>query len=94
MIFQELNPLVPYIQACSDETKANYLMPECGLQQMSCNLFPKIGTNELMAVKVSRLHCLVRQNRRALMGRGRLQRKPESMVSRGHEERRKEAMTT
>lgn len=58
-----------YTQACSDETKTNYSVLECGLQQMSCKLFPKIGTNKLMAVIISRLHGLMMHKRRALTGK-------------------------
>lgn len=44
---------------------------------MSCNLFPEIDTNALMAVIISRLHCLMMRKKRALMGRGSLQERPE-----------------
>lgn len=50
---------------------------KCGLHQTSCDMFPQIGTNKLMAVIISIVHCPMRHERRALMGRGRLQKRPE-----------------
>ncbi len=75
LIFQAFNLLMLYIQACSDETKTNYSLLECGLQQMSCNLFPEIGTNKQMVVIIHGVHCLMMHKSRALMGKGKVAEK-------------------
>ncbi len=91
--FSGINLLVLYIHACPSDAKTNYSVLECGLQQMSCNLFPEIGTNKQMAVIIRRVHCLMVHKSRALMGRGRLQKRPRWMLSWGDEKGGREAMT-
>lgn len=56
---------------------------------MSCKLFPKIGTNKLMAVIISRLRGLMMHKRRALNGEGcrKGQNKNGYMRRRGKEQR-------